>query len=49
VKAQIERELDRLETVIDQIRAVEKERDRLLFLPAPRAGRGEARAPARRG
>ncbi len=45
VKAQIERELDRLETVIDQIRAVEKERNRLLFAPAPRAGRGDARAP----
>src|ERR1700751_2662107 len=44
VKAQIERELDRLETVIDQIKAVEKERNRLLFPPAPTAGRGEARA-----
>lgn len=46
VKAQIERELDRLETVIDQIKAVEKERDRVLFPAAPKAGRGEARSGA---
>jgi len=45
VKAQVERELDRLETVIDQIKAVEKERNRVLFPPAPKAGRGEAQAP----
>jgi hypothetical protein len=45
VKAQVERELDRLETVIDQIKAVEKERNRVLFPPTPKAGRGEARAP----
>ena len=42
VKKQIERELDRLETVLDQIKAVEKERDRVLFPPAPKAGCGEA-------
>jgi transposase len=41
-KAQISRELDRLELLIEQIRAVEKERDALL---APMAKNGEA--PAR--
>ena len=46
VKAQVERELDRLETVIDQIKAVEKERNRVLFPPAPKARRGEARSGA---
>ena len=46
VKAQIERELDRLEMTLDQIKAVEKERNRILFPPAPKAGRGEARPGA---
>jgi transposase len=41
VKAQIERELDRLEMTLDQIKAVEKARNRLLFPPRPKAGSGE--------
>jgi transposase len=35
VKAQISRELDRLELVLEQIKTVEKERDRVLLSPAP--------------
>jgi len=35
VKAQISRELDRLELVLEQIKVVEKERDRILLSPAP--------------
>jgi transposase len=35
VKAQISRELDRLELVLEQIKVVEKERDRVLLSPAP--------------
>jgi transposase len=35
VKAQIGRELDRLELVLEQIKAVEQERDRLLLAPSP--------------
>jgi transposase len=35
VKAQIARERDRLELALDQIKAVEKERDRLLLAPPP--------------
>ena len=37
VKAQISRELDRLEMVLEQIKVVEKERDRVLLSPAPTA------------
>ena len=35
VKAQISRELDRLELVLEQIKIVERERDRVLLSPAP--------------
>lgn len=35
VKAQISRELDRLELVLEQLKVVEKERDRVLVSPAP--------------
>ena len=35
VKAQISRELDRLELVLEQIKVVEKERDRVLLSPVP--------------
>ena len=43
VKAQISRELDRLELVLEQIKVVEKERDRVLLSPAPvAANTGEA-------
>jgi transposase len=35
VKAQISRELDRLEPVLEQIKVVQKERDRVLLAPAP--------------
>src|SRR5215467_14019405 len=35
VKAQISRELDRLELVLEQIKVVEKERDRVLLSPPP--------------
>jgi len=45
VKAQIVRELDRLELTLEQIKAVEKERDRLLLAPSPEPA-GEA-APER--
>ena len=37
LKAQISRELDRLEMVLEQIKAVEKERNRLLLAPKPEA------------
>ena len=37
VKAQISRELDRLEPLLEQIKAVEKERDTVLIAPAPGA------------
>jgi len=37
LKAQISRELDRLEMVLEQIKVVEKERDRVLLSPAPTA------------
>ena len=37
LKAQISRELDRLEMLLEQIKAVEKERDRVLFAPQPEA------------
>ena len=45
LKAQIGRELDRLEMVLEQIKAVEKERNRLLFAPEPEAASGAASAP----
>ncbi|HLJ69675.1 MAG TPA: IS110 family transposase [Roseiarcus sp.] len=38
MKAQISRELDRLELVVEQIKAVEKERNRLLLAASPEAG-----------
>lgn len=46
VKAQISRELDRLELVVAQIKTVEKERDALLLTPSPEPAAAEAR-PAR--
>jgi transposase len=42
VKAQISRELDRLELVLEQIKAVEKERNALFLSPAPEAAREAA-------
>ena len=44
LKAQIGRELDRLEMVLEQIKAVEKERNRLLFAPKPEAARAPGAA-----
>lgn len=44
VKAQVSRELDRLEMALEQIKAVEKERNRLLFASEPEAVSGEAGA-----
>ena len=42
LKAQISRELDRLEMALEQIKAVEKERNRLLFAAEPEAASGAA-------